>query len=68
MPPQILVLSSGEVAPFELRIERDAQDALWRVVGLPDNDLRTERHEANEWIVVTRTRPEPTEKQREKRK
>jgi general secretion pathway protein H len=67
-PPQVVVLSSGETAPFELRIERDGADALWRVVGLPDNDLRTERREANEWLVVTRTRAEPTENERDKRK
>jgi len=67
-PPQIAVLSSGEIAPFELRIERDATDALWRVVGLADNDLRAEERKDNQWIVVLRTKPEKTENERGKRK
>jgi general secretion pathway protein H len=61
LPPQILILSSGEVAPFELRLERDGLDALWRVVATPDNDLRIERREPmREWSLVAQTR-EPEE-------
>jgi general secretion pathway protein H len=67
-PPQIAVLSSGEIAPFELRIERDATDALWRVVGLADNDLHAEERKDNQWIVVLRTKPEKKENERGKRK
>jgi general secretion pathway protein H len=55
--PQIVVLSSGEVAPFELQIERDAQPSLWRVVSLPDNDLRVEqRAPRGDWTLVAQTR------------
>jgi general secretion pathway protein H len=57
-PPQIMLLSNGEVMPFELRVERDDTDALWRVVALPDNDLRVERRESqNEWITLAHTKP-----------
>ncbi|NLG76318.1 MAG: type II secretion system minor pseudopilin GspH, partial [Xanthomonadaceae bacterium] len=55
-PPQIIVMSSGEIVPFELQIERDGAEALWRVVSLPDNDLRVERRRENrEWIAVAQT-------------
>lgn len=61
-PPQILVLSSGEVMPFELRVERDQAEALWRVTALPDNDLRIERRAGKEarepWQVIAQTKPE----------
>jgi general secretion pathway protein H len=57
-PPQILVLSSGEVIPFELQVERDARPALWRVVALADNDLQVNRRdERSNWVVIARTRP-----------
>lgn len=57
-PPQIMVLSSGDIMPFELRIERDAAEALWRVVALPDNDLRIERRDGIEpWQMVAQTKP-----------
>ncbi len=59
-PPQIVVLSSGEIMPFELHIERDRQEALWRVQALADNDLRVERRDEKskqEWMVVQQTRP-----------
>lgn len=57
-PPQIIVLSSGEVMPFELQIEREGTEALWRVVVLPDNDLRLEQRIRNEpWQLVAQTKP-----------
>lgn len=59
-PPQISVLSSGEIMPFELHIERDDQPALWRVVALADNDLRVEQRfddVAREWSIVAQTKP-----------
>lgn len=57
-PPQIMVLSSGDIMPFELRIERDGAEALWRVVALPDNDLRIERRDGIEpWQMVAQTQP-----------
>lgn len=57
-PPQIMVLSSGDIMPFELHIERDGAEALWRVVALPDNDLRIERRVGREpWQVVAQTKP-----------
>jgi general secretion pathway protein H len=60
-PPQIMVLSSGDIMPFELRIERDAADALWRIVAAPDNDLRierrgNERQSERDWIMVAQTK------------
>ena len=57
-PPQIVVLSSGEIMPFELQVERDREEALWRVQALPDNDLRVERRDdksARTWTVVSQT-------------
>jgi len=60
--PQILVLSSGDILPFELRIERDEKEAFWRVVALADNDLRIERREQTrdkleDWQMVAQTKP-----------
>lgn len=69
-PPQVMVLSSGDVMPFELRIERDQADALWRVVGLPDNDLRVERRNSErdrEWLLMENTAPPPDEDERSRR-
>lgn len=65
-PPQIMVLSSGDIMPFDLQIERDAEPALWRVVGTTDNDLRLERRdgEIEDWIVVARTKPEDEDERR----
>ena len=59
LPPQLVVMSSGEITPFELRIERDGGEALWRVVALPDDDLRVERRASNDptWIAVAQTKP-----------
>lgn len=63
-PPQIMVLSSGDVMPFELEIERDGAPALWRVTALADNDLRLEnRDDRNEWGPVLQTKPPADDKQ-----
>lgn len=57
-PPQIMVLSSGDIMPFELQLERDSEAAQWRVEVLPDTDLRLEKREPTErWQVVAQTRP-----------
>jgi len=57
-PPQIMLLSNGEVMPFELRVERDDAEALWRFVALADNDLRIERRGAErDWVLIAQTRP-----------
>jgi len=65
--PQIVVLSSGEVMPFEVLIERDGAQANWRVLGTADNDLRVEvREENNRWRIVEQTNPEADEKEKEK--
>jgi general secretion pathway protein H len=67
LPPQIMILSSGEVAPFELRLERDRMEALWRVVATTDNDLRVERREPmREWALVAQTREPEEEDERER--
>ena len=61
-PPQVLVLSSGDIQPFELHIERDSEPAVWRLNALPDGDLRLERRRAAEpWETVAQTKP-PEEK------
>jgi general secretion pathway protein H len=62
-PPQVMVLSSGEVMPFELEIERDGAPSLWRVTGLADNDLRVEkRDERNDWGPVLQTKKSSDDK------
>lgn len=59
-PPHIMVLSSGEVMPFELEIEREGAPALWRVTALANNDLRVEnRDDRNEWGPLLQTKPPP---------
>jgi general secretion pathway protein H len=66
-PPQVMVLSSGEVMPFELEIEREGAPSLWRVTALADNDLRVEkRDERSQWGPVLQTKP-PKDRQRETR-
>jgi general secretion pathway protein H len=70
-PPQIMVLSSGDIMPFELRIERDAAEALWRIVAAPDNDLRverrgTQRDNQRDWILVAQTKAPEDEDARER--
>jgi general secretion pathway protein H len=67
-PPQIMVLSSGELMPFEVHVERDAAPALWRVVALADNDLRIERRDnEREWIMVMQTKePPPADREKER--
>ncbi|MBB6092092.1 general secretion pathway protein H [Povalibacter uvarum] len=62
-PPQIMVLSSGDIMPFELQLERDSEPAKWRVEVLPDTDLRLEKREDTEpWQVVAQTKPPEDEK------
>lgn len=59
-PPQVMVLSSGDVMPFELEIEREGAPSLWRVTALADNDLRVEnRDERNAWGPVLQTKESP---------
>lgn len=61
-PPQIMVLSSGDIMPFEMHVERDGAEANWRVLGMPDNDLRLEKRTGTEpWSLVAQTRPPPTD-------
>jgi general secretion pathway protein H len=61
-PPQVMVLSSGEIMPFEVHIEREGGEALWRVVALADNDLRIEKRDFERnvpgpWQIIAQTRP-----------
>lgn len=66
-PPQIMVLSSGDIMPFEMRIERDGAEAAWRVQAMPDNDLRLEQRVKTEpWGIVMQTRP-PADEEAERR-
>jgi general secretion pathway protein H len=63
-PPQIVVMSSGEIMPFELQIERDSEEALWRVVAQPDDDLRVERRTQDRtWVPVASTKPSEQEEE-----
>lgn len=55
-PPHVMVMSSGEILPFEVQLERDGAEAMWRVVGQPDNDLRVERRrDDRDWALVAQT-------------
>jgi hypothetical protein len=59
-PPQLTVLSSGDVVPFEMQVERDGAPALWRMTSLADGDLRVERRkDERDWTTVTQTKPPP---------
>ena len=40
--PQIAILSSGDISPFELRIEREGTDFSWHLVGNPDSTVTVE--------------------------
>ncbi|WP_268894921.1 type II secretion system minor pseudopilin GspH [Steroidobacter agaridevorans] len=63
-PPHIMVLSSGDVSPFELEIEREGQPALWRVTALANNNLRVEvRDDRNQWAALLETKPPKDDKQ-----
>jgi general secretion pathway protein H len=67
-PPQLTVLSSGDVVPFELHIERDSAPALWRLTALADGDLRVEqRRNDREWALVVQTKPPPEDEQSKER-
>jgi general secretion pathway protein H len=66
-PPQLTVLSSGDIVPFEMQFERDAAPALWRVTSLADGDLRVEqRKDEREWTVKDQTKPPPEEANKER--
>ncbi|MBC7983969.1 MAG: type II secretion system minor pseudopilin GspH [Candidatus Obscuribacterales bacterium] len=45
--PQITLLSSGEVNSFEVRVDRDGTDHVWRIASQPDNSLLAEEVHAN---------------------
>jgi general secretion pathway protein H len=67
-PPQLTVLSSGDVVPFELHIERDSAPALWRLTALADGDLRVEQRRSDrEWALVVQTKPPPEDEQSKER-
>ena len=40
--PQIAILSSGELLPFELQLARDGNDFNWHLLGGADNTLSME--------------------------
>jgi general secretion pathway protein H len=63
-PPQVVILSNGEIMPFEVQIERDREPAEWRIQALPDTDLRVERRNKDrEWDIVGQTLPPVDEKE-----
>jgi len=43
LPPQIMVLSSGDLSSFDLRFERDGNDAHWHVFSRPDGTVVAEQ-------------------------
>ncbi len=40
--PQIAILSSGDILPFDLQLARDGNEFHWRVFGSADNSLNVE--------------------------
>lgn len=44
--PQVMALSSGDVSPFELRLEREGTTEQWRVIGAADNSVTAEAIDA----------------------
>jgi general secretion pathway protein H len=68
-PPQLTVLSSGDVVPFELQLERDDSPALWRMTSQADGDLRVEqrRKDQDEWRLVVQTKPPPEDQKGKER-
>ena len=68
-PPQLTVLSSGDVAPFELQLERDNSPALWRMTSQVDGDLRVEQRkkDQDEWRLVVQTKPPPEDQKGKER-
>lgn len=67
-PPQLTVLSSGDVVPFELQLERDAAPALWRMTSQADGDLRVEqRKKDQDWYLVVQTKPPPEDEKSKER-
>jgi general secretion pathway protein H len=40
--PQIVMIASGEIVPFQLEIAREGSDARWQVASRPDNTLVVE--------------------------
>jgi general secretion pathway protein H len=69
-PPQLTVLSSGDVVPFELHIERDGAPALWRMTSLADGDLRVEQRkdkEGRDWLTKEQTKPPPEDEKSKER-
>jgi len=43
LPPQILILSSGDLNAFDLQFEREGGDAHWHVFSRPDSTLVAEQ-------------------------
>jgi general secretion pathway protein H len=41
-PPQIMILSNGDLNSFELQLEREDGDARWHIVLRPDNTVLAE--------------------------
>jgi general secretion pathway protein H len=67
-PPQLTVLSSGDVVPFELQIERDGAPALWRMTSQADGDLRVEqRKDERDWVMIAQTKPPPEDEKSKER-
>lgn len=46
LAPQLYLLSSGDLSPFELRIQREGNDFSWHLVGKADNSVTVEISDA----------------------
>jgi general secretion pathway protein H len=43
LPPQIMVLASGDLNSFDLQVEREGSDARWHVFSRPDSTVVAEQ-------------------------
>ncbi|MGH8496079.1 MAG: type II secretion system minor pseudopilin GspH [Gammaproteobacteria bacterium] len=43
--PQIMILSSGQMTPFEIDLERDLEDFRFTIIGEANGETEVEKHE-----------------------
>ena len=43
LPPQIMILASGDVNSFDLQFEREGTDSRWHVFSRPDSSVVAEQ-------------------------
>jgi general secretion pathway protein H len=42
LTPHVMILSSGDIMPFQWRIEREGTDTRWQITGGADNSVKAE--------------------------